>query len=124
MKYTSKQYAQVLVELVKDETPKNLSTIFGKFREMLSKNGDTKHLNDILFYFEKYLDEAMNVVKVEVTTATDKPTFLPAKIGSKTVKVISKVDPTLLGGVQIKIGDLLVDNSVKARFKQIKEAIL
>lgn len=124
MKYTSKQYAQVLVELVKDETPKNLSTIFGKFRETLSKNGDTKHLNDILFYFEKYLDEAMNVVRVEITTATDKPASLPAKIGGKTVKIISKVDPTILGGVQIKIGDLLVDNSVKARFKQIKEAIL
>ena len=123
MKYTSKQYAQVLVELVKDETPKNLSTIFGKFRETLSKNGDTKHLNDILFYFEKYLDEAMNVVKVEVTTATDKPTSLPAKIGGKTVKVISKVDPTLLGGVQIKIGDLLIDNSVKNRLNVLRESI-
>ncbi|MEK7552122.1 MAG: F0F1 ATP synthase subunit delta [Patescibacteria group bacterium] len=123
MKYTSKQYAKVLVELVKDETPKNLSTIFGKFREMLSKNGDTKYLNDILFYFEKYLDEATGVVKVEVTTAADKPTSLPAKIGGKTVKVISKVDPTLLGGVQIKIGDLLIDNSVKNRLKIMKEAI-
>ena len=123
MKYTSKQYAQVLVELVKDETPKNLSTIFGKFREMLSKNGDTKHLNDILFYFEKYLDEAMNVVRVEVTTATDKPASLPAKIGGKTVKVISKVDPALLGGVQIKMGDILVDNSVKNRLNMLRESI-
>jgi len=123
MRYNAKQYAKVLVELVKDEATKNLSTIFGKFRETLSKNGDTGLLRDILFYFEKYLDEAMNIVKVEVTSANAKLPSLPAKIEGKTVKIISKIDPSILGGVQIKIGDLLIDNSVKGRIQQIKEAI-
>ena len=48
---------------------------------------------------------------------------LPNKIGGKTVKIISKIDPSILGGVQIKIGDLLIDNSIKGRIQQIKEAI-
>ena len=34
-----------------------------------------------------------------------------------------KLDPTLLGGALVKIGDLLIDGSLKSRLRQIKEEL-
>jgi F-type H+-transporting ATPase subunit delta len=44
-----------------------------------------------------------------------------SKSQAKTADVALKVDPALLGGITVRIGDLLIDGSVATQLLKIKE---
>src|SRR3989344_4291683 len=123
MRYSTKQYARALVELINENKTKDLNKIFKDFSNMLSKNADTVLKNDILYFTAKYLDEKENNLRIEVTTSEKMDVKLPKEIQGKKVIKENKVDPSILGGVKIKIGDILIDNSVKNRLDLLQEAI-
>lgn len=47
---------------------------------------------------------------------------LKARVGSD-VAITSKVDPSLLGGMTVKIGSTLIDNSIKTRLNSLANAM-
>lgn len=42
----------------------------------------------------------------------------------KVLETREELNPSLLGGVKVRIGDVIFDNSLKARVNQVKEALL
>ncbi len=76
-------------------------------------------------------DAAAGRLQVQVTTAqalssseVDQLTTKLKSALSAEVRVTTKVDPDILGGLVIRIGDTLFDGSVDGRLKQMKRAAL
>lgn len=76
-------------------------------------------------------DEEQNIVRAEVTTAgpvgDDYLAKLRAEIEKATgkkVQLTHKVDKSLIGGVVTRIGDRVIDGSVKTRLHSFRETLL
>ncbi len=97
------------------------------FMELIAKNGRESLLPSIAASYEEQLKEHKGIVPVVLTSAvpldaTTKATILQ-KVQSAvkgTIELEEKIDPTLLGGFVIKIGDNRIDASVMNQLKNIK----
>jgi F-type H+-transporting ATPase subunit delta len=76
-------------------------------------------------------DEARNIVAVSVTSASALPDTVRTALAGKlaaytggTVKIDYLVDPTLLAGLLIRIGDRLIDNTIKTDLEHIRQKLL
>ena len=75
-------------------------------------------------------DELRNITKAELTAAApvseadmkNLEQNLSAKTG-KTVQLSLKVDPGLIGGLKIRIGDQIVDATVAKKLEMLKEQL-
>lgn len=109
----------------------------GKLNEMtknllylLIDNNRTEYIGDIKKEFVKLANIARNIVDVEAITAIelDKDSqdkvskTLKDKLG-KSVRLKSFVDPSLLGGIVIKIGDRVYDGSINKQLKVLKRSL-
>lgn len=74
-------------------------------------------------------DEASNIVHTEIVTARPIQEDALQKViealrdmTSKDIKPDVKEDPELIGGIVVKIGDLVLDGSIKAQLEGLKES--
>ena len=81
-------------------------------------------------HYTQLTDEISNVTRAEIVTAKPlKPEALGkleqalAQLTSKTVKTDVSEDASLVGGLVVKIGDLVLDGSVKAQLEGLKETL-
>ncbi|MPN60607.1 ATP synthase subunit delta [bioreactor metagenome] len=81
--------------------------------------------------FRRILNESRNIIEAEVTTALPlsdaEHKNLAQKLGTvtgKTVILNTKLDPGILGGVIVKIGDKLIDGSVARQLKTLTTALI
>ncbi len=70
------------------------------------------------------------VVEVEVVSAAELPPETEKKITARVeeatgrrVELALRVDPSILGGLVLRIGDVIVDGSVKARIRQLRRRL-
>ena len=121
MRYASKQYARALYELLEDGSKKDSRAVVKKFVATLRKNNDLSKGGEIIRWFEKVYHEESGEPLVEVSAADDEAVKL---IGRKIKgEVVFKKDPQAVGGVRIKIGDRMVDNTIKVRLERLREAL-
>lgn len=98
---------------------------------MLVGSGRGNRLGEIADRFESLADEAAGRVKATITTAiplseADRESLrrdLSGRLG-KDVRLDSKVDPAILGGLLLQVGDRLTDASVAARLDQLRRQVL
>lgn len=79
--------------------------------------------------YARFTDEASNIAHAEIISAKPLKDETLGKImksleglTSKKIKSEVKEDPELIGGVVVKIGDLVLDGSVKAQLEGLKES--
>ena len=80
---------------------------------------------------EVFADDAAGRVRASVTTAialsdADREKLgreLSAQLG-KDVRLVAKVDPAILGGLVLQVGDRLTDGSVAGRLDQLRRKVL
>jgi F-type H+-transporting ATPase subunit delta len=70
------------------------------------------------------------VVEVEVTSAAELSPETEKKIAARIkeatgrrVEMARRIDPSILGGLVLRIGDVIVDGSVKARIRQLRRRL-
>lgn len=70
------------------------------------------------------------VVEVEVTSAAELSPETENKIAARVqeatgrrVELTRRVDPSIVGGLVLRIGDVIVDGSVKARIRQLRRRL-
>jgi F-type H+-transporting ATPase subunit delta len=107
-----------------------LSKVMESFLLLLFDKGRIRHLGDINTFYEKLTDELANIVRANVVSAAELPDEAVEKIRAalsqktgKEVKMDVGVDPALIGGVVTKIGDLVLDGSVKTQLESLKESL-
>lgn len=92
--------------------------------------GRARRLSEILEELSAMAARSRNSVIAEVRSATpldaDQRTQLAEALAKNTGKKIELkvlVDPSLIGGVVAKVGDTVIDGSVKRRLEQLKEQV-
>jgi F-type H+-transporting ATPase subunit delta len=98
---------------------------------MLVASGRVGRIDEIATQFEILADDAAGRVRATVTTAiplseTDRESLardLSTQLG-KDVRLESRVDPEILGGLVLQVGDRLTDASVAARLDQLRRQVL
>lgn len=120
------QRTKILEELLAEKvSPHTLSLL-----TFVVDQDRARHLPEILEQLSKLAAEAREAVVGEVRSAVpldDKQQDELAKALSKatgknvSVKVI--VDPTVIGGLVARVGDTVIDGTVKRRLEQLKEQV-
>jgi len=107
-----------------------LSDLTKKFLGTLAGNGRLSKLDDVIRTFRVIAAAQRGEVTAEVTSAhalTDAQidqlkTKLTAREG-RTVKLSTKVDPDLLGGLVVTIGSKRIDGSIRTRLNSLAQAM-
>ncbi|MQG17151.1 MAG: ATP synthase F1 subunit delta [SAR202 cluster bacterium] len=97
---------------------------------LLIKNSATDCINDLVENYENLLDIHFGRQRIEVTTAValdaaqiTSMTEVVRQIVHKEVVLDSHVDESIIGGVVIRIGDQLLDGSIKTQLNDMRKAI-
>ena len=101
------------------------------FVKLLLEKNRFLAFDEIKKAYEAMADERAGRVRATVTTAQplsfamadEINRALEASTGKKVV-VSLEVDPSLIGGIVAKIGDLVIDASVRARLEQMRQQLL
>ncbi len=87
-------------------------------------------IEEITDYYARLTDEISGIARADIVTAKPLKTEALAKIEgvlanltAKKVKSSVQEDDSLIGGVIVKIGDLVLDGSVKAQIEGLKETM-
>ena len=130
-----KQYLSHFLIPAKDKK-ETMQKIFGNqvssmtlnFLLMVIDKRREQYLGAICSEYEAMADESRNIQKAELITArevTDADVkTLAEKLSASTGKTVilkTTVDPSLLGGVKIRMGDRIIDGTVAKKLQMLKE---
>ena len=126
-KISATQKSEVLFQAFGDRVPRHflrfLQTLVRKRRQML--------IPQISSEYDKLLDVHEGRVHATVTVAREASTADESRIAEQLSRVIGKtvvphttVNPAILGGVIVKIGDTVMDGSVRRRLARLRGRIL
>lgn len=107
------------------------SQLTRKFLILLAQKRRLDVYDAIVREFRAYDDQQKGVVRVQVTSAvplsSEQESMLVSQIekltGRKAV-VTRKVDPSIIGGIVTRMGDLQIDGSLSSQLKRLKQALL
>ena len=108
----------------------DFSSIMKSFLVLLFDKGRIGFLREICEFYKKLADELQGVVHATLVSATEMSAEATEKIRQgfaiKTGKDIIldvEQDPSLIGGIVTKIGDLVLDGSVKTQLFNMRESL-
>lgn len=124
MKYSPKQYAQALYESLKEA--KDTALVFRNFYNLLVRNNDLKLLNKIIEKIEEIDKEERGVVEVKISSVKKLDAEIIEKLRGliKKAEIKEEVDPSLIGGLKVQIGDLLIDGSIRAKLNKLRQSLI
>ena len=100
------------------------------FIRLLAENGRVQLLPEIEALYRQYRAESEGTIDAEVVSASDVNEAQLASISGalkqrlgKEVRLVSRIDPALLGGAVIRAGDLVIDGSVRGRLDKLSAAL-
>ncbi|MDY6890635.1 MAG: F0F1 ATP synthase subunit delta [Pseudomonadota bacterium] len=100
------------------------------FVRLLAENGRLSLLPEISAQFERLKANLEKRVDVDLTTAFPLEDALQEKLAKalgtklgRKVKLTSRVDNSIIGGVVVRSDDLVIDGSVRARLAKLAEAM-
>ncbi|MBI2121540.1 MAG: F0F1 ATP synthase subunit delta [Candidatus Sungbacteria bacterium] len=123
MKYSSKQYASVILSAFDGKSEKERKEILKRFVDVLAKNRDMARLGAILREIEREFLKKSGRKKIWVESVSPVSDDLRQEI-EKTVAgktyLYEKINPSLLAGLRILINDeLLIDASAKRQIDKL-----
>jgi len=97
---------------------------------LLNERGKVLFLGKIVEYFEQVVDRRLNQTRVQVTSAhplttenIDRLKTALNKILGKTILIDTEVDESLIGGIMLRIGDQVADDTIRNRLEILKRTI-
>lgn len=129
MKLTVSHYAELLDEATSDANVKDLADLIAKFLFVVRKNRAWNQLPRIISAFETRVLERQGIARVSVRTPkpltkTDEQ-HLAQQLGRDPKSIVwdINVDPSLVGGLQLQIGDTVVRGSVKDGIQSLSKQL-
>lgn len=103
---------------------------FLNFLETLLERHRMPAIYRIRAEYERLWDEENKLLPVEVTSAIDLDEATVKSIGDRIgeqtgqrVELTSKVDPSILGGIVLRVGNQILDASIKHRLDQLRKHV-
>ncbi len=102
------------------------------FLKVLSDNGRTESLEDIVRRYEGLVEEHFKRVEVELTTAVELSDSLESRVKERLGNILegrevilhTNVAPDLVGGAVFTFGGIRIDSSVRGRLEDLRETML
>lgn len=110
----------------------NLSKETTNLLTLLAENGRLGYLNNIINTFKSLMAATRGEVTCEVITAKPLDADMKSKLEkalkgflskNQSILLTTKIDPTILGGMIVSIGDKYVDMSVASKIKKYSDII-
>lgn len=129
---TNRMYPADVREKVMAEIVKNagVSQIMGNFLNLLAQKNRANVLPEIAKSFQDMVDVERNVCQGFVITAKalepellEKTKQTLEKITGKQVVLKAEIDTAIIGGIIAKVGDIILDGSIKTQLESLKESI-
>ncbi len=118
---------KVMVGIVKSS---GVDKIMGNFLNLLVQKKRAEVLPEIAEEFQIMVDEEKNISHGIVISAVELSSELQAnvratleKLTGKKVELSTSVDPSLIGGIIAKVGDLVLDGSIRTQLAGLKDSI-
>jgi len=106
----------------------NISSVTKNFLFLLVDHHRQFFLKDILKVYKEYANKTREITQAQVFSAVELNTEEKVRIEQiiqrytgKKVETTFNVDPSLIGGVILRIGDKIIDGSVRAKLDNLKE---
>ncbi len=97
------------------------------FARLLVQKGRALDARAVAEAFDRMADEAEGIAQAEIVAAVDLTAEQLQAIEQKLSQSLNKrvhatatTDPALIGGLMVKVGDRLIDGSVRSRLRQLK----
>jgi len=126
-KVSADQKKEILGKAFADRAPR----LFVRFLQALVTNRRQMLIPQITTVYFDLLDEAENRVHADVTLAKQPSDEETARIAASLRKTLGKdvvphvrIDPSIIGGVIVKMGDTVMDGSVRRRLGVLRKAML
>lgn len=104
-----------------------VSSLLERFVLVLNRKGRAAALADIDMAYDSLLQEKLGKVELDVWTAgpvgADQLRMIQSRVQGvlgKEVVVHAYTDPSLIGGIKLRIGDRLIDGSVAAKLRAMR----
>ena len=117
-----------VLETVTDKV--GVSKIVASFLLLLFDKGRFDFLSVINDFYQKLADELKGVLRASLVSASELPSETVEKIRTTLSKrtgkdIILQVeqDPSLIGGIVSRIGDLVLDGSIKSQLLNMRESL-
>jgi F-type H+-transporting ATPase subunit delta len=100
------------------------------FLNLLLDKSRMSAVGEISSFYEQLTDEVSNIIQAEVIVPRSLVGGVQTRLGraleqmtNKKVRMNVRQDKSIVGGIIVKIGDLVVDGSVKTQLQGIKESL-
>ncbi|MGD2150732.1 MAG: ATP synthase F1 subunit delta [Desulfobacterales bacterium] len=108
----------------------DISKVMASFLLLLFDKGRFGFLSDINEFYKKLADELKGVVRASLVSATELSsetvekirTTLSTRTGKDIILEVEQ-DPSLIGGIVSRIGDLVLDGSIKTQLLNMRESL-
>lgn len=121
MKLTIKQYAELLDRaLDKARGDDARKDVIKEFVKMLSTDGKISRLSEILLRFNMLWNKRHSIVDVSIEAVDEASAKFPMEFAGKKVALKVLQNKALLGGSILKIGDYLIDTSVRSKINALR----
>ena len=100
------------------------------FLKLLTEKGYIRHFHSCFETFEELYNQDNGIVPVTVTTAVvlsqeqeDRLQQKLSAITGKTVRLKRRIDPAVLGGVQLDMGNIRMEDTVAQRLENLRKLL-
>jgi F-type H+-transporting ATPase subunit delta len=119
--------AAVLAELLGDRASRPVQNLI----QLLLRRGRIEALPRVAAEFRRLDDERQGITKATATTAApltpDEVRTLTERLELSTgrrVVLDVEIDPSLLGGLVVRVGDRMIDGSVRGRLERLRNQLI
>lgn len=109
----------------------SLDSLVVRTLRLLSDRRRMRYLPQVIDAYRELAEQRAGRVRAEVITATPMPpnyfaelTKTLEQVTGKKVIVMTREDPSLIGGVVTKVGDKVFDGSLKTRLEELRDELL
>ena len=118
------------IAILKKVLHENASTLELELVSEILKNNSILILADIAKYYDYLVEIDSNFVNMTITSvnelSTDEVKYIKSNVESKLnkkVDIATKIDKDLIGGIKLRIGNIVVDNSISRRLDMLKNML-
>ncbi len=124
---TARQYAEVLTASASQAKTGDRSAVVKRFLQLLRRQRATNLLPRIMTELQRIEDGEAGVTRVKIASAMKLDTkhverVLAEKLGK--VVIESTIQPELVAGVTLRVGDELVDGSVRGELQRLHTQLM
>ena len=108
----------------------DVSPLARNLAKLLVQKGRSYEARAVSDAFNRMADEAEGIAHARITTAvgltSDQVGAIEQQLGAsldKRVHAVATVDPAIVGGVVVQVGDRLVDGSVRTRLQRLRREL-